>query len=239
MAGILNAILVMAVLAVTLHIDDAHGWIFATCMLVVTASVAVRLRRPVFGVDIIAALLWFRVLEAVPGFRALKLVPEVWALVGHSFAVPVFIASIVLEAVRRRYAVGLFTPAAAVATAAIAFGIKPLGHYVTAPYDNHMPVIGAVGALFIGQMMLSYIKEEWLLRLALPVAVVVVGWLIGSMWPNVPQGRFYDVSIDQLLAFFLPSFAIPAVAAVASIEALSRQKESAASAKVQSEMELK
>jgi hypothetical protein len=220
MARILNAISIVVMLALASHFHEKHFWIFAACITVATTVIAVRLKRPIFGADLAAALLWFCAMEAVR---------VTFDLLFCGFAVPVFIASIALEAVRRRYAIGLFTPAAAVAVAAIVVGRHPFGLDIEAPYDNNMPVIGAIGALFVGQVILSYLKDERLLRLALPIAVVVVGWLVGSLMPLEPIKPLE--AVQQLLGFFLPSFALPAVAAVAIIEAASKRQEGAASGK--------
>jgi hypothetical protein len=226
MAGILNAILVAAALALTLHFDDAKSWIFAICLLAATTAIAVRLQRPVFGVDLFAALLWFCALEAVPGFRALVAADEPRNL---SLAIPVFIAGFALEAVRRRFDTLLIAPAAAAAAAAVVVGVYPFSRNVIPPHESDMRIIGAVGALFLGHAILPYIKRKRLLRIALPAAVVVVSWLIGTSWPEPPLEPLY--AVYELLGFYLPCFAFPAVAAAALIEAICQQQEGASSVK--------
>jgi hypothetical protein len=218
MAKILNAILIVAIIPM-IHYYDSYGqsWILAACMLIATTAASVRLKQPIIGMDIFAALLWFRAM-------GVAYVTLNWLFIG--FAVSVFIVSIVLESVRRRFAVGLFTPAAAVAMAAIIIGRHHFGDDLIGPYDSVMPVKGAVMALLIGQAILFYIKENRLLRLLLPIAVVVAGWLVGSFWPpGYSVGSQY--AVHELFGFFLPDFAIPAVAAVAIIEIVPRRQEAA------------
>jgi hypothetical protein len=137
-----------------------------------------------------------------------------------SFAVPVFATSLVLEMVMKHYGERLFSSSAAVAVAAIVVGRHPLGLDYDSSYDGMGPVAGAVIALFICQAILILIKNVTLVRLTLPVVVVVVGWVVGTLLPVEPQellDAFY-----ALFGFFLPGFALPAVAGVAIVEVVSK-----------------
>jgi hypothetical protein len=226
MAGIRNAVLLIAVITLTLHINDARGWIFAACMLVVTAVMAVKLRQPIFGADFLAALLLFRALQTLPSFPTIETEPDLVWLHLHPFTVPIFILSLALETAKRRHATLLSAPSAAVALAAMIVGRSPLGHSYTSLHESSIPVIGAIGALFICQTMLSHIKEE---KRALPFVVVMVGWLIGSLWPLISIDPYYAVC--RFLTPIMPSFALPAMAGVAFVEAMARPYESASSEK--------
>jgi hypothetical protein len=206
MKRILDTILIMAIVPLTLYVVEERSWFFAISALIGTTAITVALKRPVFGIDLLAALLFF---------HALKEIHLVFELFDYCFAVPVFMASLALEAAKRHYGLRLFEPAAAVVVAAVALGSHPLGLDVLTGYEGDRPVTGAVGGLLVGQVMLLYIKKDRLLRLTLPIVVTVAGWLAASL--RLVGGEHHH-ACNYLLVFFLPNFALPAVAAVAIIE---------------------
>jgi hypothetical protein len=214
MAKLMDAIFGIVTILLTLGgVNNSRSMIFMACTFVVMMAVSVWLKKPVLGIDLLLSILLFGVLRALS---------HSWTLLSMSFAVPVFAISLVMEMVMRRYDKRLFSSSAAVAVAAIVVGRHPLGLDYDSSYDGMGPVAGAVIALFICQAILNLIKKESLVRLALPAVVVVVGWVVGTLIPVEPQDlldAFY-----ALFGFFLPSFALPAVAGVAIVEVVSKRQ---------------